>query len=83
MCQWNQSLPEISSLSLKCTENNCERVFTKRSGLNMHIIKSHGIERNNTKPSKNKGRPKGSQNIKQKIRITNLLTSLEEKLSRK
>ena len=73
----------LKNQKLKCTENNCETTFTRKSNIKRHIIKVHAVERNNTKPSKNKERPKGSQNIKQKIRIANLLTSLEKKLSGK
>ena len=81
--EYSHKLGKSSCISKKqvCTENNCERTFTNKRNLNMHIIKGHNVKRNNTNPSKNVGRPKGSQNIKQKIRITNLLTSLEEKLT--
>ena len=67
----------------ECTENDCDNSITNSQDLQSaraHKGTSSSFEKIRN-PTKKRGRPKGSQNEKQKIRITNVLSSLEEKLS--
>ena len=73
----------LNKQTQECTENDGDNSLTNSQDL--QSARAHkGISCSFEKirnPTKKRGRPKGSQNEKQKIRITNVLSSLEEKLS--